>query len=111
MMSRRKELTEKEKAYKPITENPIKIDLKEWKLYLDIFGLLKRKLGLPDFCGENWDAIWDLAWGFTSKPVTLEFYGVSAARERFPEDVKIMLEIFNDLHKKKCPHIGHVVIN
>ena len=109
-MSKKRELTEEEKAYKPITENPIKIDLKEWKSRFDIFGLLKKKLGLPDFCGENWDAIWDLAWGFSDEPVTIEFYGVSAAREKFPRDVRIMLEILDDLHKE-CPRIEYIVMD
>ncbi len=109
-MPEKRELTEEEKAYKPITENPIRIDLKEWKSLFDIFGLLKRKLGLPDFCGENWDAIWDLVKGFTDESVTIEFYGVSAARERFPEDVDIMLKIFHDLHRG-WPHIEYVVID
>ena len=92
-MSRKRELTEEEKAYKPITENPIKVDLKEWKRRSDIFVLLKRKLGLPDFCGLNWDAIWDLAWDFTDEPVVIEFRGLSAARESFPRDVDIMLKV------------------
>ena len=96
--------------YTPITENPIRIDLKEWKSRFDIFGLLKRKLGLPGDCGENWDAIWDMAKWFTDESVTIEFSGVSAARERFPRDVNIMLEIFDDLHKE-CPCIKHVVID
>ncbi len=109
-MPKKRELTEEEKAYRPITENPIRIDLKEWKSLFDIFGLLKRKLGLPDFCGENWDAIWDLAKGFTDVPVTIELHGVSTARERFPEDVDIMLEIFHDLHRG-WPHIEYVVID
>jgi ribonuclease inhibitor len=110
MMPEKRELTEEEKAYKPVTENPIRIDLREWTSRFDIFGLLKKKLGLPDFCGENWDAIWDLAWGFTDESVTIEFSGVSAARERFPGDVKIMLEIFDDLHKE-CPGIEYMVID
>ncbi len=95
--------------YTPITENPIRIDLKEWKSYPDIFGLLKRKLGLPGNCGENWDAIWDVVWHLSDVPVTIEFHGVSTARERFPEDVDIMLKIFHDLHKG-WPHIEYVEI-
>ncbi len=96
--------------YTPITENPIRIDLKEWKSRFDIFGLLKRKLGLPGDCGENWDAIWDVAWGFSPDPVLIEFYGVSAARKKFPEDVEIMLKVFGRL-QKECPWIEHVVID
>ncbi len=109
-MPEKRELTEEEKAYKPIAENPIRIDLKEWKSLFDIFGLLKRKLGLPDFCGENWNAIWDLAWGFSPDPVLIEFYGVSVAREKFPEDVEIMLKVFGRL-QRECPWIEHVVID
>ncbi len=110
MMAKDKELNDELMPYIPVTENPIKIDLKEWKSYFDIFGLLKRKLGLPGNCGENWNAIWDVAWGFTDEPVTIEFYGVSSARDRFPEDVDIMLRIFARLHKE-CPRIEYVVMD
>lgn len=88
----------------------LKIDLKEWKSRFDIFGLLKQKLGLPGDCSENWDAIWDMAWGFSKSPVLIEFRGVSAVREKFPKDAEIMLKLFSDLHKK-CPRIEYAVID
>ncbi len=109
-MTEDSEFSDEMMPYKPITENPIEIDLKEWQSRFDIFELIKRKLGLPGDCGENWDAIWDMAWGFSENPVTIEFHGVLAARERFPRDVKIMLEVFERL-QKECPRIEHVVID
>lgn len=110
MKAKDKESSDRMMPYTPVTENPIKIDLKEWKSRFDIFGLLKRKLGLPGDCGENWDAIWDMAWGFSKAPVLIEFCGVSAARERHPKDVEIMLKLFGDLHKE-CPRIEYAVID
>ena len=48
-MQERRELTEEEKAYKPITENPIQIDLGSITDKFSLCRLLKQKLGLPDF--------------------------------------------------------------
>ena len=109
-MSEKRKLTEVEKAYKEITENPIVIDLGEWKSYYDIFGLLKEKLGLPDFCGKNWYAIGDLARDFSSEPVTIEFHGASDAKKRFPESAKLMIEVFDRIHKA-APQIEYVVMD
>lgn len=104
------ELTEEQKAYKPITENPIRIDFRECRHYDDIFLLLKKRLGLPDFCGENWSAIWDLARGFSSDPITVELHGVSELQAKYPEDVKIMLEVFDDIHEES-PHVVFVRVD
>ena len=109
-MQERRELTEEEKAYKPITENPIQIDLGSITDKFSLCRLLKQKLGLPDFCGESWDAIRDLAWGFSSDPVKIEFYGVEKMRQTEPSDIQIMLKIFGDIHTD-FPHIEYEVID
>ena len=108
-MSESREPTEEEASYKPITENPLKIDLGECDSPYDICALLKARLGLPECCGENWDAIWDLVRYIETEFVNIEFYGVSVAQKKFPEDTRIMLDIFDEVHKEE-PDIRYTVI-
>ena len=106
----RRELSEEEKAYKPITENPLRIDFRECRGAGDICHLLKERFGLPDFCGENWSGIWDLGRGFSSDPITVELYGLSKLEAKLPKDVKILLEILEGIHMDS-PHIRFVRVD
>ena len=44
-------------AFRPITENPIVLDFTGCKYLGEIHLILKTKFGLPDYYGENWDAL------------------------------------------------------
>ena len=37
------------------------IDFRSVKYYRDLYGCIKTGLALPDFFGENRDALWDLS--------------------------------------------------
>ena len=52
-------MTEAEKAFKEIKENPIILDFTGCEYPSQIHMILKEKFGLPDYYGENWDALWD----------------------------------------------------
>ena len=45
--------------FKEITENPIILDFSKCKYLGEIHLMLKEKFGLPEYYGENWDALWD----------------------------------------------------
>lgn len=109
-MDERRKLTEEEKASKPLTEDPVKIDLGEWKEYYDIFILLRDRLGLPSFCGKNWYAIWDLVRYMGREPLNIEFYGAAEARKIFPGEIETLFEVFDEIHAEE-PNIAYVVID
>lgn len=109
-MNERRKLTEEECAYKPITEDPVKIDLRQWKDYHDIFILLRDRLGLPSYCGKNWYAIWDLVRYIQTEFVNIEFYGVAEAKKIFPGEVEALFEVFDEIHEEE-PDITYVVID
>ena len=44
-------------AFKPIKENPIILDFTKCKYLGEIHLILKAKFGLPEYYGENWDAL------------------------------------------------------
>ena len=50
-------------AFKPIEENPIILDFTGCKYLGEIHLILKTKFGLPEYYGENWDALWDCMHG------------------------------------------------
>ena len=46
-------------AFKEIAEKPIILDFSKCKYLGEIHLMLKEKFGLPEYYGENWDALWD----------------------------------------------------
>lgn len=47
-------------AFHPINENPVVRDFTDCKYIDDVHLMIKHKFGLPDFSGENWNAVKDL---------------------------------------------------
>ena len=76
----------------------------------EIHKVLKKGFGVPDYYGENWDAVWDyLDYGYHGS-VRVEVYGLHMLPKEFDEDIKIMLEIFDDVHAD-TPNVEFIVIS
>ena len=74
----------------------------------EIHKVLKERFELPDYYGENWDALWDcLDYGYHGS-VRVEVYGLHTLPKELDEDIKIMLEIFDDVHAD-TPNVEFVV--
>jgi len=64
--------------------------------------LLKEKFGLPDYYGENWDALWDCLrylW-YEATPVSVEIHGFSELDQELQKHCATMFEVFDDVHKE-----------
>lgn len=88
--------------YKPITENPIVIDFSKVRSCDELYELLKKKFGLPDYTGHNFDALWDclsLCWNDDEQAI-VELHGVFSIREDLQPDMDGILDVFNDVQKK-----------
>ena len=88
-------------AFKPISENPIKLDFTGCKYLGEIHLILKTKFGLPEYYGENWDALWDCIrdlW-IGEGNIKVNIYGYYTLPNDLRECCAAMLEIFEDVHK------------
>lgn len=92
----------KRNEFKPITENPVILDFTGCKFLGEIHLILKIKFGLPEYYGENWDALWDcLRYLWTDgKKAKINIYGFLSLPDDLREYCATMLEIFDDVHKE-----------
>lgn len=87
--------------FKPIKENPIILDFSNCKTLGELHGILKEQFGLPEYYGENWDALWDsLGDRFSEeREFQIEMRGYEKMPKELLEHSVEMLEIFYELAK------------
>ena len=92
----------KRNAFQPIKENPIILDFTGCKYLGEIHLILKTKFGLPEYYGENLDALWDCLrylW-LDGESVKVNIYGFLSLPDDLRECCVTMLEIFDDVHEE-----------
>ena len=100
-----------ENAFRPIEENSIVLDFSDCRYLGEIHLILKEKLGLPEYYGENWDALWDCLrylW-MDGTEIGIEIYGSSMMDEELLDEFQLMLEVFKDVHES-TPNVTFKVI-
>ena len=98
-------------AFKPIQDNPIILDFTGCLYLGEIHKLLKERFGFPEYYGENWSALWDCLDGlFVGEGQrTVKIVGLDTLPKELNEDVRIMLEVLNDVHTK-TPNVTFDII-
>ncbi len=88
-------------AFKPMTENPLVLDFSQCHTWYELHGLLKDRFGLPEYYGQNWDALWDCLRGrfWEEGDFIVEIHGYSSMSDELREYSATMLEVFEDVHK------------
>lgn len=76
--------------------NTVYIDFAELGDYDDFYVQLKEKLKLPEFFGDNLDALYDSITGFVALPLHLEFVNMSVEQLETFEDLLVTLEDADD---------------
>ena len=99
-------------AFKEITENPIILDFSKCKYLGEIHQLLKEKFGLPEYYGENWDALWDCLDGLFCErgEYLVQLKEFNSLDNKLLDDCQLMLEVFDDVHKK-TPNFSYEIIS
>lgn len=99
-------------ALKPITENPIILDFTGCKHINEIHKILKIKFGLPEYYGENADALWDLLDGlfYGMDEVTAQIYGFNTLEEKLKKYTAVLLEVLDDV-AKETPNFSYKIIS
>ena len=94
--------SEEYKAFKPIEENLIILDFSGCRYLGEIHLVLKTKFGLPEYYGENWDALWDCLDGlfYGIEEFEVKIYGFMSLPDDLREYCEVMLEIFEDVHRE-----------
>ena len=72
------------------------IDFTDLGDYDDFYAQLKEKLTLPEFFGDNLDALYDFLTGFAELPLHLEFVNMSVEQLEIFEDLLVTLEDAED---------------
>lgn len=108
-----KQYAEKEERYcsfKEISENPIILDFNTCDGWRGIHPMLKEKFGLPDYYGENWDALWDCISYRFQEPVTVELHNFHAQSDDLQSYCKPMLQVFADVHEE-TPYFTYKILS
>lgn len=67
----------------------------------EFYSLIKRKLLLPNWFGNNLDALLDMLTGFIETPITIEFVGFDKKENEYNEDaISQILKCFKDAEKE-----------
>lgn len=74
----------------------IYIDFTEIGDYEDFYAQLKSKLDLPEYFGDNLDALYDSITGHVELPLHLEFVNMSVDQLEIFEDLLTTLEDADD---------------
>ncbi len=89
-------------AFKEIKENPIILDFSKCKYLGEIHLMLKEKFGLPEYYGENWDALWDCLDGLFEDRgnFVAELHAFRSLSAELQNECQHMLEVFDDVHNE-----------
>lgn len=74
------------------------LDFSEAKTLLELHQYLKEVFHLPDYYGNNMDALWDCLSCCYNETTTIELRNLDVLRKRLEQTAQTMLEVLQDLH-------------
>lgn len=92
--------TKDDKAFKPI-QSPVILDFSSCKTWQELHTVLKNGFGLPNYYGENWDALQDCLDGLFDERGTFKIYirGIRTMPAALRKYAEGMFEVFRDVQE------------
>lgn len=75
------------------------LDFSECKYLGEIYAHIKSVLELPQWCGENLDALWDAMTGMMYTPAEVTIIP-KVRRKELKEDIKEIISIFHEAQQE-----------
>lgn len=99
-------------AYHEIKDNPILLDFGKCKYLGEIHAILKEKFGLPEYYGENPDALWDLLDGrFDGMgTITAQIKGFYALNDALQDACLPLMKVLDDV-QATSPNFSYRIIS
>ena len=70
------------------------IDFANVKTVFDFYGTIIAGLKLPDWCGQNFSAIWDMLTGYMEFPATIIMHGTALLPKEFEDKMNRLMLMF-----------------
>lgn len=80
--------------------NTITLDFSEIKSYLALHQYFKEVFNLPDYYGNNLDALWDRLYCYYDSSTSIELRNIDTMPKDLDIEVADMMKLFYDLERK-----------
>ena len=77
--------------------NTITLDFSEIKSYLALHQYFKEVFNLPDYYGNNLDALWDCLYCYYDSSTSIELRNIDTMPKDLDNEVADMMKLFYDL--------------
>ena len=71
------------------------IDFSKCSDYEELYDIIYKALEVPDWCGHNLSALWDVLTGFIDPPTKITMKGIDSLSKELKLEVQDMLKIFD----------------
>lgn len=75
------------------------LDFSECSCIGEIYAVIKKELELPEWCGENLDALWDAVTGMMYTPAVI-IIKANVKREALRQSVEDIIAVFHEAEQK-----------